>query len=125
MLIGVGFPASFITNRNAWRVIRSGSTEIDEIKTVPRLPVSHPFVERLIGSIPREYLDQVLFWNVHDLEKKLDEYKNYYNGYRVHAALEGETPLSVSGNNVLGKTNIDNYQWKTHCRGLFQTPMAA
>ncbi len=93
--------------------------EIDEIKTVPRVPVSHPFVERLIGSVRREYLDHVLFWNVHDLERKLDEYKEYYNGYRCHAALEGETPLSISGNNVLGNANIDDYQWKSHCRGLY------
>ena len=40
--------------------------EIDEIKTVPHVPVSHPFVERLIGTLRREYLDQVLFWNAHD-----------------------------------------------------------
>ena len=31
--------------------------EIDEIKSVPYAPVSHPFVERLIGTIRREYLD--------------------------------------------------------------------
>jgi hypothetical protein len=32
--------------------------EIQEIKTVPYVPLSHPFVERLIGTIRREYLDQ-------------------------------------------------------------------
>jgi len=32
---------------------------------------SHPFVERLIGTIRREFLDQTLFWNAVDLEKKL------------------------------------------------------
>ncbi len=99
--------------------------EIDEIKSIPFTPTSHPFVERLIGSIRREYLDQVLFWNVLDLEKKLDAFKDYYNGYRVHAALEGEPPLTLSGNDVLGTADIDSYQWKAHCRGLFQTPMAA
>ena len=44
--------------------------EIDEVKTVPYTPISHPFVERLIGSIRRELLDQVFFWNSVDLEKK-------------------------------------------------------
>ena len=39
----------------------------EEIKTVPYTPLSHPFVERLIGTIRREYLDQVLFWNAGDL----------------------------------------------------------
>jgi len=33
--------------------------EIEEIKTVPYAPVSHRFVERLIGTVRREYLDQV------------------------------------------------------------------
>jgi putative transposase len=32
--------------------------EIQEIKTVPYVPLPHPFVERLIGTIRREYLDQ-------------------------------------------------------------------
>src|SRR5262249_23265044 len=31
--------------------------EVKEIKTVPYVPLSHPFVERLIGTIRREYLD--------------------------------------------------------------------
>jgi len=33
---------------------------IEEIKTVPFAPQSHPFVERLIGTLRREYLDQLL-----------------------------------------------------------------
>jgi len=45
--------------------------EIDEIKTVPHVPLSHPFVERLIGTMRREFLDQVLFWNGRDLERRL------------------------------------------------------
>jgi putative transposase len=36
--------------------------EVIEIKTVPYVPLSHPFVERLIGTIPRECLDRTLFW---------------------------------------------------------------
>ena len=35
--------------------------QIQEIKTVPYLPLSHPFVERRIGTIQREYLDKTLF----------------------------------------------------------------
>jgi len=37
--------------------------EVKEIKSVPYVPLSHPFVERLIGSIRRELLDQVFFGN--------------------------------------------------------------
>ena len=31
--------------------------EIDEVKTVPHVPMSHTFVERLIGTMRREFLD--------------------------------------------------------------------
>jgi transposase InsO family protein len=53
--------------------------EVDEIKSIPGTPRSHPFIERLIGTIRREYLDQTLFWNQGDLERKLDSYEVYYN----------------------------------------------
>jgi len=54
--------------------------EVDEIKTIPFVPPSHPFfVERLIGTVRREYLDRTLFWNRGDLERKLDNYQAYYN----------------------------------------------
>src|ERR1700681_3835418 len=55
-----------------------GVLEIQEIKTVPHVPLSHPFVERLIGTVRREYLDHVLFWNTDDLERKLTEFQAYY-----------------------------------------------
>ena len=45
--------------------------EVKEIKTVPYAPLSHPFVERLFGTIRQEYLDQTLFWTAGDLEEKL------------------------------------------------------
>src|SRR5215204_2002016 len=63
--------------------------EIDEIKTVPHVPLSHPFVERMIGTMRREFLDHVLFWNGHDLERKLAEFQLYYNAARFHASLDG------------------------------------
>jgi putative transposase len=44
--------------------------EINEIKSIPFTPQSHPFIERLIGTVRRKYLDHTLFWNRHDLQKK-------------------------------------------------------
>ena len=41
---------------------------VTEIKTVPYVPLSHPFVERLIDTVRREYLDRTLFWTTGDLE---------------------------------------------------------
>ncbi len=44
--------------------------DVTEVKTVPYVPLSHPFVERLIGTVRREFLDQVLFWGALDLQRK-------------------------------------------------------
>jgi transposase InsO family protein len=71
--------------------------EIDEIKSVPGVPISHPFIERLIGTVRREFLDHIFFWNTVDLESKLREFQHYYNQERVHASLGGETPIQVGG----------------------------
>jgi len=45
--------------------------DVEEIKTVPYAPPSHPYVERLISTIQREGLDRTLFWTTTDLEMKL------------------------------------------------------
>ena len=71
--------------------------EIEEIKSVPYAPISHPFVERLIGTIRREYLDRAFFWNAVDLARKLREFADYYNAYRVHRSLDGKTPAQRTG----------------------------
>ncbi len=61
--------------------------EIDEITSVPDVPLSHPFVERLIGTMRREFLDQVLFWNGRDLERKFGAFQTYYNAACCHGLL--------------------------------------
>ena len=99
--------------------------EVDEIKTIPNTPRSHAFVERLIGTIRREYLDQTLFWNQGDLERKLDSYEVYYNRYRCHTGLAGITPAQRGGTPAHPIANLDSYRWRPHCNGLFQTPAAA
>jgi transposase InsO family protein len=71
--------------------------EVEEIKTIPYVPMSHPFVERLIGTIRREYLDHVLFWTSLDLERKLSEFKDYYNRHRAHSALPRDASAELAG----------------------------
>ncbi len=99
--------------------------EVDEIKTVPYVPLSHPFVERLIGTIRREYLDQVFFWNATDLERKLNSFKTYYNDSRTHTALEGDTPTEISGCASTKPIDLHSFRWHRHCGGLAQLPVAA
>jgi len=98
--------------------------EVTEIKTVPYVPLSHPFVERLIGTIRRESLDRTLFWTTTDLETKLLDFKHYYNGHRAHAGLDGSTP-EPSMDGPRSPVSFSSYRWRQHCRGLYQTPMAA
>jgi putative transposase len=99
--------------------------EIEELKSVPHLPVSHPFVERLIGTIRREYLDHQFFWNAIDLSQKLEEFKTYYNAHRVHRTLDGNTPAFRAGSTLPTRASLAHYRWQHHCRGLFQTPIPA
>ncbi len=99
--------------------------DIEEIKSVPYAPVSHPFVERLIGNIRREVLDQMFFWNAFDLTRKLEMFRRYYNEKRVHRSLGGTTPTQRAGASAPAPANLDHYSWWPYCHGLFQIPVAA
>jgi putative transposase len=98
--------------------------DVEAIKTVPYVPLSHPFVERLIGTIRRECLDRTLFWTAADLELKLLEFQRYFNGHRTHAGLGGLPPEPRTGEDS-GRASVSQYCWRSHCRGLYQTPIAA
>jgi transposase InsO family protein len=99
--------------------------EIDEVKTVPHVPCSHPFVERLIGTIRREFLDHVPFWNARDLERKLADFQVYYNAARSHASLDGYTPLTFGDRRPIAPADLTQVRWVSHCRDLVQLPVAA
>jgi len=87
-------------------------------------PLSHPIVERLIGTVRREFLDQVLFWNACDLERKLTEFQTYYNAARSHASLAGYTPFAVATGHTAVPADLNHMRWVSHCRGLVQVPVA-
>ena len=63
-----------------------GILEVTEIKSIPYVALSRPFVERLIGIIRREYLDHMLFWTTADLENKLLDFRTYFNNHRTHTS---------------------------------------
>ena len=99
--------------------------DVDEIKSVPYAPRSHPFVERLIGTVRREFLDDSLFWNTHDLERKLVDFQTYYNHHRTHSSLNGNTPNESAGGDRRLSASMSNFRWNYHSRGLYQLPVAA
>ena len=126
------------TNRNGWPDRLSSDNDplfqyhrwkanlrvldIEEIKSLPHVPMSHPFVERVFGSVRRELLDQTFFCTATDLKNKLKDYQSYYNEHRCHSSRNGATPAQSNGDNVI---SLDNYRWKKHCHGLFHLPMTA
>jgi len=65
-----------------------------EVLIAPRSPWQNPYVERVIGSIRRELLDQVIVLNERHLTRLLQSYVGYYHGYRTHRALDMDTPVT-------------------------------
>ena len=111
--------------RSAPRAANLRVLEIDEIKTVPRAPLSHPFVKRVIATIRREFIDHVLFWDGRDLERKLAEFEGHYHEARGHASLNGCTPLTFTAEPTAIAANLNHVRWVSHCRDLVQLPVAA
>lgn len=96
--------------------------DIEEIKSLPHAPMAHPFVERLIGSVRRELLNQRFFWTVTDLENKFRNYRRYYNEDPCHSSRDGATQAETGDKDIV---YVNRYLWKKHCRGMFELLIAA
>ncbi len=119
------------------RAVQNADQKVDETDELPRrfvqngpltgqLPtLSHPFIERLIGTIRREYLDHTLFWNAIDLKRKLSDFQRYYNHHRTHSSLGGDTPAEFAAATLKSPIKLDNFNWQHHCPGRYQLPIAA
>jgi putative transposase len=67
---------------------------INEVMTTPRSPWQNPYVERLIGSIRRECLEQVIVLHERHLQRLLTDYFTYYHHWRTHLSLAMDCPKS-------------------------------
>jgi transposase InsO family protein len=65
---------------------------IKEVLTAPQSPWQNPYVERLIGSIRRECLDQVVVVHEQHLQRILTGYFAYYHSWRTHLSLTMDCP---------------------------------
>jgi putative transposase len=65
---------------------------ISEVLTAPRSPWQNAFAERLIGSIRRECLDQVVVFGERHLRCLLTAYFAYYHRARTHLSLDKDAP---------------------------------
>ena len=59
----------------------------------PRSPWQNGFAERLIGSIRRECLDQIIVCGEEHLRRTLLSYASYYNRARTHRSLNKDAPV--------------------------------
>ena len=66
---------------------------LEEVLTAPRSPWQNPFAERVIGSIRRECLDQVVVLNERHLRRLLSDYLEHYHRWRCHRSLEMDCPV--------------------------------
>ena len=67
---------------------------IDEVLTAVHSPWQNAYAERLIGSIRRECLDQVIISNARGLRRVLHAYLEYYLKSRTHLSLDKDAPVS-------------------------------
>src|SRR5436190_5909969 len=59
----------------------------------PRSPWQNPYAERLIGTLRRDCLDQILVFGERHLRRILTSYASYYNESRTHLSLDKDAPL--------------------------------
>jgi putative transposase len=98
---------------------------IEEVKTVAHVPTSHPFVERVIGTVRREFLDDTIFWNRIDLERKLSAFQRDDNSERVHQSHAGKTPDEIVGASASPPARLHFFRWRSTRNRLVQLPIAA
>jgi len=65
---------------------------IDEVLIAPRSLWQNPYAERVIGSIRRECLDNIIVLNKRHLKRTLVSYFDYYHHWRTHLSLDMDSP---------------------------------
>jgi hypothetical protein len=110
--------SSFIAGAQNLRIL-----QIEPVKAVPYVPLSHPFVERLIRTIRREFLDidQTPFWNARDPRAKTRLVQGLLQRRPYARALGGQTPIGLPG----PRQPLERFRWQNYGRGLFVLPAPA
>lgn len=65
---------------------------IKQVLCAPRSPWQRAYVERLIGTIRREYLDHVIVFHEQSLRRHLRNFVDYYHRSRTHLSLKKDSP---------------------------------
>ena len=67
---------------------------IEEVTSAPRSPWQNPYVERVIGSIRRECLNDMIVLNEQHLTRVLHSYVAHYHRWRTHRSLAMDAPVT-------------------------------
>lgn len=67
---------------------------IKDIVTTPALPWENAYTERVVGSIGRDCLDEIIVLNERHLRRVLKEYLIYYHEHRTHLGLDKDAPTT-------------------------------
>jgi transposase InsO family protein len=71
---------------------RAKSMGIEEVLTAPQSPWQSPYIERVIGSIRRECIDNVVVLHERHLRRILTAYFDHYHRWRCHQGLDMDCP---------------------------------
>jgi transposase InsO family protein len=85
---------------------RIANLGITEVVSSPRSPWQNPYVERVIGSLRREYLDHVIILNERHLRRILRAYLAYYHHSRTHLALGKDAPEPRPPSSGMGRIAV-------------------
>jgi hypothetical protein len=104
---------------------------ITEVISNPASRWQNPYVERLIGSIRRDCLNQLIILNEAHLHRTLTVYLRYYHRARTHLGLNKDAPYSrpvspPSTGTIVGFTEVGGlhhrYEVAPHKRAPFTVP---
>src|SRR6266853_2386471 len=91
--------AEILVLRQQLNVLRRQVSKLPQLSntgdkpTAPRSPWQNPYVERLIGTIRREFLVHMIVFGEAHLRRILGRYAAYYNESRIHRSLDKDAPF--------------------------------
>ncbi len=77
------------------------------VRTPAMAPKANCYVERLIGTLRRECLDHLLIVSEVQLQKVLDEYRDFFNGARPHQGIGQRRPATSEAPALADRSAID------------------
>lgn len=66
--------------------------EIEQRYIPAKQPLANIFAERTVLTVRWELLNHIRFHDAEELQWYLDEFRDWYNGFRVHQGVEGRPP---------------------------------